>query len=519
MEWIVDMGIYDKIIRSLPGITEPKIHLNFKKRLIWTAAILILFIILGQITVYGVSKSAQERFQFLEMILGSKMGSLITLGIGPIVTASIILQLLVGSKIIPWNLRTTEGKIKFQGTQKLLTVFFCVFEAVAYVMFGAIQPVNAELGTLGMIILQLTFGGMLILLMDEVVSKWGIGSGVSLFIATGVAMGIFVGAFNPCANVGTPGCTLGDPGAGVFPFGHIPQAISYLQIGEITQATLAMLPIIATVVVFLIVVYVQAIKVEIPLAFGSFRGFARRWPLKFIYTSNIPVILTAALLANMQLMGSMLAGRGIAFLGTFDENGSPIGGLIYYITTPRTPSVQVFSIILLLVIFAGGMLAFYLKHRNAGKIVLASMATGIVLAAAVTSSFIGLPTADDTLRLTGHILFMVTGSVVFSIFWVATAGMDARSVAEQIEGLGMQIPGFRRDPRIVEAVLNRYIPTLAAMGGVFVGLLASVADLTGALGTGTGILLTVMIVYGLYEQISMQYVEDMNPAVRKFFGR
>ena len=95
--------------------------------------------------------------------------------------------------------------------------------------------------------------------------------------------------------------------------------------------------------------------------------------------------------------------------------------------------------------------------------------------------------------------------------------MDARAVSEQIEGMGMQIPGFRRDPRIVEQVLNRYIPSLAIISGVFIGLLASVADFTNAVGTGTGILLTVMIIYNLYENISMRYMEDMHPAMRKFF--
>ncbi len=513
------MGFYEKLIGLLPSISDPKVHLNFKKRLKWTAIILLLFIILGQITVFGISKTSQERFQFIEMILGSKMGSLITLGIGPIVTASIILQLLVGSKIIPWNLRTQEGKLKFQGTQKLLTIFFCIFEAIAYVIFGAIQPLSPDPNLMILIIVQLTFGGILILLMDEVVSKWGIGSGVSLFIAAGVTTGIFVGALNPCANVGTPGCTFGDPSSGVFPFGHIPQAISYLQIGEVSQTILTLLPIFATLIVFFIVVYVQAIKVEIPLAFGSFRGFARRWPLKFIYTSNIPVILAAALLANMQLMGSMMAGRGASLLGTFDESGTATGGLLYYLLTPHSASIQVFSIVLLAVIFAGGILAFYLKHRNPTKILAASIVLGIIAAVLVSNAFIGLPTGIEMLRLTGHVLFMVVASVVFSIFWVATAGMDAKSVAGQIQGLGMQIPGFRRDPRIVESVLNRYIPTLAVIGGIFVGLLAAIADLTGALGTGTGILLTVMIIYNFYEQISMQFAEDMHPAVRKFFGK
>ncbi|MCD6381385.1 MAG: hypothetical protein J7L43_00190 [Candidatus Aenigmarchaeota archaeon] len=121
------------------------------------------------------------------------------------------------------------------------------------------------------------------------------------------------------------------------------------------------------------------------------------------------------------------------------------------------------------------------------------------------------------LQAIGYLLFMGIGAMLFSILWVYTSGMDPRSVAEQIKSIGFQIPGFRRDPRIIEQVLDRYIPPLAVMGGLFVGLLAAFADFTGALGTGTGILLTVMIIYNFYEEISRRYVEEMNPAIRKFF--
>ena len=56
------------------------------------------------------------------------------------------------------------------------------------------------------------------------------------------------------------------------------------------------------------------------------------------------------------------------------------------------------------------------------------------------------------------------------------------------------------------------------MGGLAIGLLAGVADLTGAIGSGTGILLTVMIVYRLYEEIAKEHMYDMNPMMRKFMG-
>lgn len=502
--------MYNTIISKLPGIQEAKTHLSFKSRLKWTGIILLLFLVLGQITLYGVDPEGVTRIQYLEMIMGASFGSLITLGIGPIVTASIILQLLVGSKIIPWDLKSPDGRKKFQGTQKLLTILFCIFEAYAYVAFGAIRPSSADPMMMMLLIGQIAFGGFLILLMDEVVSKWGIGSGVSLFIAAGVAKTIFVRTFNPIVPLG-----------GTLPAGIIPQVIALLGTGNIFEAITALLPLFATLLVFLIVVYAQSIKVEIPLAFGSIRGFSRRWPLNLIYTSNIPVILTAALLANFQLISSMVAaptetGR-CGFLGCFDESGQVSSGIAYYLQTPQGLSTQIFFLTLLAVIFAIGFLAFYFKYQGGSRLVWIAVALGFVSAFLITSNF-GFPTFTDILRSISFLLFMVIGSVIFSIFWVATAGMDARSVSEQIEGMGMQIPGFRRDPRIVEQVLNRYIPSLAIISGVFIGLLATMADFTNAVGTGTGILLTVMIIHNLYEQISMRYMEDMHPALRKFFS-
>ncbi|MBI4174313.1 MAG: hypothetical protein HY517_01600, partial [Candidatus Aenigmarchaeota archaeon] len=429
------------------------------------------------------------------------------------VTASIILQLLVGSKIIPWDLKTEEGKRKFQGTQKLAVIFFCVFEGYAYVAFGAISPVSPDPGVFSLLIAQLAFGGFLVLLMDEVITKWGIGSGVSLFIAANVTTTIFVRAFNPLT---LPGETI--------PSGILPQFVALLGLGEVFQAFAALLPLAATIIVFLMVVYIQAIKVEIPLAFGSIRGFSRRWPLNLIYTSNIPVILIAALLANLQLVGNITAktvtdaGLRCGLFGCFDSNGAPVSGLALFFNPPVTLPVQIFFLTIMIVVFVAAFMAFYFKYQRVNRVIFGSIIAGIALAFAISMLTVGLPTGEEGLRALSYMLILVIGSIIFSIFWVSTSGMDSRSVAEQIEGMGMQIPGFRRDPRIVEEVLQRYIPTITIMSGLFIGMLAAMADFTGALGTGTGILLTVMIIYNLYENIATRYVEDMHPSLRKFFG-
>ncbi len=489
----------------LPSVSKPTGKLTLREKLKWTGIILVLFFALGQITVWGVDSSAVARFEFLEIVFGSRFGSLITLGIGPIVTASIILQLLVGSKILNWDTKTKEGKEKFTATQKILAIFFCVFEAIAYTMAGAVPPSAPELA--GIVILQLTIGGILIIFMDEVTSKWGIGSGVSLFIAAGVAKSIFVRIFAP---------PVAGQGGGI-----IATVISALSLGQPAQALIAFFPLLATITVFIIVTYAQSMRVEIPMAFtmpyGKFGS--RRWPIKFIYTSNIPVILAAAVLANLQVIGKILADRGMGIFGVYDLSGQPQSGLMYFLTIPQSGNLMIMAVFggILTLIFALAAKKFL------GKFVLRSAAAGMILGMLIGygfTLFLNLQVIDPIIigRAFTYALFMIVASTIFSIFWVSTAGMDAKTVAEQFQSSFIQIPGFRRDPRIVESVLERYIPSLTVLGGAFVGALASFADLTSALGTGTGILLSVMIVYQLYEQLVNQHYDELPEFVKKIIG-
>jgi len=206
------------------------------------------------------------------------------------------------------------------------------------------------------------------------------------------------------------------------------------------------------------------------------RGHGIRWPLSFMYTSNIPVILVAALIANFQLWGRLLQNTGHAWLGTFSTStGSPISGFVYWLQGPDV----VRSVIQQHTLLIG---------------------------------------AAPYLQALFYMFFFIVGSVIFSIFWVQTSGMDARSQAKQMISSGLQIPGFRKDERVLERLLSRYILPLTIMGGITVGFLAALADLTGSLSRGTGILLTVMIVYKLYEDIARQHMMDMNPMLRKFMG-
>ena len=470
------MSLWQTIISNLPEVEGPtqKI-LSFREKLKWTGIVLVIFFVLGLMPLFGLGINALQRFETLSIILGAEFGSIISLGIGPIVTASIVLQLLNGSGIWKFDLTTPEGKKSFQGTQKFMSLFFIIFESAIYVFLGGLAPAEQFVGTgfyfqLQLILIfKLFLGGILILFLDEIVSKWGFGSGISLFIAAGVSKSVFIQAFNWLPGPsGLAGIT--------YSSGAVPAFFQSLVNGDVTTALIMVSAILSTILVFVIAVYAQSMKVEIPLSFGMVRGHGIRWPLSFIYTSNIPVILVAALIANFQLWGRLLQNVGWPLLGAFSTStGQPVSGFVYWIQGPDI----VRSIIQQHTLFIG---------------------------------------AAPYLQALFYILFFVLGSVMFSIFWVQTAGMDSKSQAQQMISSGLQIPGFRKDERVLERLLNRYIWPLTIMGGITVGFLASLADLTGALSSGTGILLTVMIIYRLYEDIARQHMMDMNPMMRKFMG-
>jgi preprotein translocase subunit SecY len=473
------MGFWDALdplLSSLPEVKRPERAPPLKQKLLWTIAVLLIFFVLGQIYPLGVDASRVTSFERLDILLGSRMGTLITTGIGPIVLASIFLQLAVGAKLVNLDFSSPEGKKRFQGIQKLLAILLSFFEAGIYVMSGYLPASKAAVlfGSFFLtqlfMILQLALASVILLYLDEVVQKYGIGSGISLFIAAGVSQAVFVGAFNLV------------PGPTGIPAGLIPSAIYALASGDVVNAVWGVMPIAFTILVFLVVVYVEGMKIELPLAYGRARGLGARYPIKFMYVSNIPVILASAVILNIQLVGMFTAApvagnpaHKIGFLGEY-QNNQPIGGFVYYVTSLPSP-----------LLVTGGYPA-YIQYISQPNEILHIFVYGIVL---------------------------VLLCVLFGWFWIESTGMGAKDVAAQLNRAGLQIPGFRQDPRVTEKILERYIPIITILGSVFVGVLAWFADITGALGTGTGILLTVGIIYRFYEDLAQQQLFEMYPVLNK----
>jgi len=319
------------------------------------------------------------------------------------------------------------------------------------------------------------------LLLDELVQKgWGFGSGISLFIMAGVAQQIFWQCFSPLPGVGE-NLSYGFffALASVLSSG---QPISSLWLRGGTQNP-TMLGFIATIAAFLVIIYMEGIRVELPLSHAGFKGYRSRYPIKLLYVSNLPVIFASALFANVYFFSQLFwsvsgqppPGRNpwLDLLGQYQTATSgnstsiqPVGGLVYYVTAPRT--------------FVGVM--------------------------------------ADPIQALGYLGILMAFCVVFSLTWLEVGGLGPSTVAKQLVDAGMQIPGYRRSGKAVESILNRYIPAVTVLGGIAVAMVAGITDFLGIFGSGVGILLSVGIIYQYYEVLMKERAAEMYPAFRRIFG-
>jgi preprotein translocase SecY subunit len=466
------LSLFGPLSRFLPEVNSPTRKVSFNEKLFWTALALIIYLVMSEISLYNVGGGGWE-LENLRIIFASNRGTLTELGIGPIVTGGLILQLLIGSNIINADLGNTEDRALFTAATKVFSIVLTGVQAGAYIIGGVYGSLN--LVTALIVFIQLLIAGVVLMLLDEMMQKgWGIGSGISLFILAGVAQGIMWDSFGITATM-ADGKTYGAFIAlGQTILGGQPLANAFFRYdssGALTTLP-TMLGLITTVAVFILVIYMEGVRVELPISHANYRGFRGKYPIKLLYVSNLPVIFASALFANVYVFAQLLQSQFpnnflINFLGTFGgEGGAPTGGLAYYVTAPRT---------------------------------LAQVGA-------------------DPLRALAFTGIMVAFAVVFSITWLEVGGLGPGTVAKQLVDSGMQIPGFRRSGKSIEMILKRYIPAVTVLGGAIIGLIAAVSNFFGVFGSGTGILLAVGILYQYYQLLVQEQVAEMYPAFGRVLG-
>ncbi len=191
------LSLFKPIGRVLPEIKKPERKVSFNEKIFWTALVLIIFLVMTEIPLFGIEKAASDSFGQLRVIFASNRGTLMELGIGPIVTAGLILQLLAGSSIIKCDMSNSEDRGLFTSASKVFSIVLTGIQAGAYILSG-MYGTNLAGPTIIVIFIQLLIAGIIVMLMDELVQKgWGLGSGISLFIMAGVAQNILWSTFSP----------------------------------------------------------------------------------------------------------------------------------------------------------------------------------------------------------------------------------------------------------------------------------------------------------------------------------
>lgn len=450
----------------VPEVPQPERKVPLKTKFIWTVVTLLIFLVCSQVPLYGIrAASDSDPFYWSRVIMASNRGTLMELGISPIVTSSLIMQLLSGSKLIEVNQNDKNEKALYEGAQKLFGMLITIGQGTAYVLSGMYGDINTlGFGNAFLIVVQLFIAGIIVTLLDELLQKgYGLGSAISLFIATNICESIIWKAFSP-HTVGGPRGTQFE-GAIISLF-HLlitrQDKARALKEAFYRQNLPNISNLLATALVFVTVIYFQGFKVNIPIKSNRIKGGESVHPIKLFYTSNIPIILQAALVSNLFFFSQMLYKRFpgnpiISLLGMWQEHPQapgqsiPIGGLAYYISPP-----------------------YNLRE---------------ILA--------------DPLHAIIYVTFVLTTCALFSKTWIDVSGTSPRDVARQFKEQGIMIKGMR-DPT---AYLNKYIPTAAAFGGLCIGALSIAADFMGAIGSGTGILLAVTTIYQTFETFAKEQAE------------
>jgi protein transport protein SEC61 subunit alpha len=151
----------------LPEVSTPEQRVPFREKVMWTVITLFIFLVCCQIPLYGIrSSNSSDPFYWMRVILASNRGTLMELGISPIVTSGLVMQLLAGSKIIAVDQSNKEDRQLFQGAQKFFGIVITIGEAVAYVlsgMYGDVKDLGA--GNAILIIMQLFAAGVVVIIL------------------------------------------------------------------------------------------------------------------------------------------------------------------------------------------------------------------------------------------------------------------------------------------------------------------------------------------------------------------
>ncbi len=116
----------------IPQVPKPKKKIPLPQKLLWTVGCLVIYLVMSQTPLFNATTPEFDFLAFARVIFASQQGSLTELGIGPIVTGGLLMQLLRGSDILKFDFKRPEERGVFQTATKIVTYIVVVAESVVY---------------------------------------------------------------------------------------------------------------------------------------------------------------------------------------------------------------------------------------------------------------------------------------------------------------------------------------------------------------------------------------------------
>lgn len=437
----------------MPQVKSPIRTPSLREKFIWTALAILIYLVASQIPLYGIiTTNDHDRTQWIRVLIASSRGTLMDLGTGPVVSASFVMQMLTASKIIDPDFAVKEDKILYDSLQKLIAILLTVGQALVQILTGFYGP-NESLTTSScvLIVFQLIIAGIIVILLDELLQKgYGIGNGVNLFIVTNICERMVWNAFSPRAfytgrGLEFEGCII----AMVHLIFARKNKISGLKDILFRESLPNLSSLFFTLFIFSFVVYIQSIRVEIPIISRKHKGVTSVYPISLMYSSTQPIIYQNTIVSQFFNISRILfkfAPKNffVKMLGCWEMQPrigyAPVSGLCYYIFPPNS-----------------------------------------------YADFFKRP-----FFFIAYCLIMLSTSAFLSVFLLSSQEEDSKVVFEKIKSQDMQLKGIRDNNAIDK--LNEYIPVAAFLSGLLTSFVVLFCDLFSVIGSGSNVFLAVGIV-------------------------
>jgi len=184
----------------LPECEAPLKRQSFNDKLSWTAWSVFIYIVATQIPLYGAARPlTQDPFSWMRLGLGANQGTIMDIGMSPLITASMLMHILANMKVIEVNFRNREDREMYQSAIKMCALFLTFVKGAAFLLGGFYGPISIMGPVYSVaVVAQLVLGGLVIILLDELLQKgYGLSSGVNIFIATSICQNVIWKCFSP----------------------------------------------------------------------------------------------------------------------------------------------------------------------------------------------------------------------------------------------------------------------------------------------------------------------------------